>query len=155
LWRMGNDGDFTFNNIYNDSYPWFTHQHEIAMENNGAGPMTIFDNGDTRIVQTQSGGCCSRGMALTVNESTMQVTPVLSQSLNEYAAADGSAQLLSNGDYFFFPGTVLVNLTTQDSFSIEIFPTPGTDSGTQVLNVQGPNSYRGWQMQSFYNPPTT
>jgi arylsulfate sulfotransferase len=38
LWLMGQDGDFTFNNIYNDPWPWFSHQHEAGIENGGLGP---------------------------------------------------------------------------------------------------------------------
>ena len=164
LWRMGPCGDFTFNNSYNDPWPWFSHQHEIAMENNGAGPMTVFDNGNTRISPPSgpgsSSGCMagagsgnSRGMVLDINESGLQVTPVLSQDLGVYSSAMGSAELLSNGNYYFFPAVVLINLSTTDSYSIEILPAAGTDNGTQVLNIQGPDSYRGWQMQSLYNPP--
>jgi arylsulfate sulfotransferase len=157
LWRMGPSGDFTFNNINNDPWPWFSHQHDVGMENNGAGPMTIFDNGDTRVspppVGLGSGN--SRGMSLTVNESTMQVTPVLSQDLGAYSPADGSAQLLADGNYFFLDPVVLVNLTTEDSYAIQIFPTSGTVNGTQVLNIQNTDGYRGWEMSSLYNPPIT
>ena len=46
----------------------------------------------------------SRGMALSFSESTMQVTPVLSTDLGYYSTAMGSAQLLSDGNYFFLPG---------------------------------------------------
>jgi len=48
-----------------------------------------------------------------------------------------------------------LNLTTEDSYSMEISPTPGTASGPQVYNLQGPVGYRGWQMPSLYNPPIT
>lgn len=165
LWRMGPCGDFTFNNINNDPWPWFSHQHEVDLENNGAGSLLAFDNGDTRVSPPSgsgsSTGCMpglgsgnSRGMALTVNEKTLQVTPVLSQDLGVYSPANGSAQLLSNGNYYFLPGAVFVNLN-QTSNSIEIFPTSGTTGGTQVLNIQGPDAYRGWQLPSLYNPPTT
>lgn len=157
LWRMGLDGDFTFNNINNDPWPWFSAQHEVGMENNGAGPLSVFDNGDTRISPPPLGvgSGNSRGMVLTVDETRMQVTPVLSDDLGVFSTAGGSAQLLPNGNYFFWPAVVLVNLSTQNSFSIEILPTPGTITGTQVLNVQGPGGYRGWRMPSMYSPPTT
>ncbi len=165
LWRMGPCGDFTPNNINNDPWPWFSHQHEVDLENNGAGSLLVFDNGDTRVSPPtgpgSTTGCMpglgsgnSRGMALTVNEKTLQVTPVLSQDLGVYSPANGSAQLLSNGNYYFLPGAVFVNLN-QTSNSIEIFPTSGTTGGTQVLNIQGPDAYRGWQLPSLYNPPTT
>jgi hypothetical protein len=150
LWRMGLDGDFLFNNINSDAYPWFSHQHDAGVENNGAGVLTLFDNGNTRVAPPPIGlgSGNSRGMALAVNETAMHVTPVLSVDLEVYALALGSAQLLSNGSYFFQPGIT-------NSYDIEILPTPGTTTGTQVLNVQGQTTYRSWQMQSFYNPPIT
>jgi arylsulfate sulfotransferase len=166
LWRMGPCGDFTFNNNYNDPWPWFSAQHEVAMENNGAGPLSLFDNGDTRVSPPtgagSSTGCLpgvgsgdSRGMAVTFNESNMQVTPVLSDDLGVFSTAGGSAQLLPDGNYFFLPAVVVVSLSSENSFSIEVLPTAGTDSATQVLNISGPTGYRGWQMPSLYTPPTT
>ena len=166
LWRMGPCGDFNFNNIYNDPWPWFSAQHDVGLESNGNGPMTVFDNGDTRVSPPtgpgSSSGCMagvghgnSRGIALTFTESNLQVTPVLSADLGVYSTADGSAQLLSNGNYFFVPAVVLASLTSEIAYFIQILPTAGTDTGTQVLNVQSTDVYRAWQMPSFYNPPIT
>jgi arylsulfate sulfotransferase len=164
LWGMGPCGQFTFNNIYNDPWPWFSGQHEVGIENTGAGPLSLFDNGNTRVSapsgQGSSLGCLpgvgsgdSRGMALTIDETTMQVTPVMSVDMGVFSTALGSAQLLSDGNWFFLAGEVPITLSVVDSYSIEILPTPGTDTGTQVLNLQGPQHYRGWQMPSLYNPP--
>ena len=152
LWLMGVDGAFTFNNITQDLYPWFSGQHEAAIENNGSGPMTIFDNGNTRIASMHGN---SRGMALTVDETAMTVTPVLSVDLGYNSIADGSAQLLANGNYYFYAGVVVVGLSGEDCFNLEILPTPGTITGTTVLNVQGADGYRGWQLPSLYVPPTS
>ena len=163
LWRMGPDGDFTFNNINNDPWPWFSHQHDVGIEADGTGVMTIFDNGNTRVSAAPLGlggncgpsDCNSRGMAVTFDEQNMQVTPVLSVDLGVYGAAMGSAQLLSGGNYFFLPPNVLVNLNLVAGYSIQIFPTAGTTTGTQVLNLQGPEHYRAWQMSNLYAPPAT
>jgi hypothetical protein len=162
LWRMGNEGDFTFNNIYNDPWPWFSGQHDVGIAENGAGVMTIFDDGDTRVSSPPGGlgypgcepsDCDSRGMALNFNESTMEVTPVLSDDLGSYSTAMGSAQLLPDGNYFFMSGWVLANNSVV-SYALEILPTAGTDTGTTVLNVeQSVGGYRAWQMSSLYNPP--
>ena len=100
LWYMGwgTDGSFTFNNINNDPWPWFSHQHDVTIANNGEGPMLVFDNGDTRISPPPLGlgypgcepnDCNSRGMVLTVNESALTVTPVLSANLGVYSSASG------------------------------------------------------------------
>ena len=156
IWRMGNSGDFTFNNIHNDPYPWFSHQHEVAIESNGV--MSLFDNGNTRVSALGTGcgpaDCNSRGMAVTFNETTKQVTPVLSQDLGYYSLAMGSAQLLPNNNYFFLAGFVIINNVT-GSYALEILPTPGTDTGSIVLNLESQEAYRSWRMADLYTPPRT
>jgi hypothetical protein len=159
LWRLGPCGDFTFHNIYQDPWPWFSHQHEAGIEQGGAGALSLFDNGNTRVSPpTLSTGCIpgvgsghSRGMALNINESTMQVTPKISVDLGNFSNGNGSAQLLPDGNYFFLSGYVF-SLSAIDSYSIEILPTAGTDTGTQVLNIQGPSAYRAWLMPNLYSP---
>jgi arylsulfate sulfotransferase len=163
LWRLGREGDFTFNNIGNDPWPWFSHQHEVGIEDNGTGVMSLFDNGDTRVSKPPLGlgshcgpdDCDSRGMALTVDQANMQVTPVLSADLGVYSEADGSAQLLSDGNYFFLPAVVFVTPSKVVSQSLEIYPSAGTLTGPKVLNVQTTEEYRAWQMPNLYNPPIT
>jgi hypothetical protein len=165
LWRMGPCGDFTFVNKYDDPWPWFSHQHDVGIEDQGAGVMSIFDDGNTRVSPPtgpySSTGCKpgvgsgnSRGMALHFDESTMKVMPVLSADLGSYSLAMGSAQLLPDGNYFFMSGWSLVS-NQLTSYSMEILPTAGADTGTTVLNVESQEEYRGWQMTSLYNPPIT
>lgn len=164
LWRLGPCGDFTFNNTNNDPWPWNSHQHEVAMENDGAGPLSLFDNGNTRVSPPSgphsSSGCLagtgsgdSRGMALTVDETTMQVTPVISQDLGVLSIAMGSAQLLEDGNFFFEAPFVVKTLNKTVSYAIELYPTAGTVNGTQVLNQEATEGYRGWQFPSMYAPP--
>jgi arylsulfate sulfotransferase len=163
LWRMGLDGDFSFNNIANDPWPWFSHQHEAGIEDNGAGVLTLFDNGNTRVSPPPLGlgkncepsDCNSRGMALTFDETAMQVTPVLSQDLGSFSIAMGSAQLLSNGDYFFLSPIVVLTPHHSVSYSVEILPSAGMVTGTPVFDLEGPESYRAWQLPNLYNPPIT
>jgi hypothetical protein len=155
--------DFTFNNNFNDPWPWFSHQHDVGIENGGAGPMTIFDNGNTRVSRTPLGlgskcgphDCDNRGMAVTFSESTMQVTPVLSVDLGYYSEAEGSAQLLGDGNYFFVLSLVPLTLNNIVGFSMEVTPTPATGSANAIVKIQGPNHYRGWQVPNLYNPPIT
>jgi hypothetical protein len=156
VWRMGNEGDFSFNNIYNDPWPWFSHQHDAGLENGGAGPFTVFDNGDTRVSPPPLGlgSGDSRGMALTVNQTALQVEPLLSVDLGAYGLALGSAQMMSNGSYSYLASIVPVPGSV-GSYSIEILPTAGTDTGTQVFHLDITQSYRAWRMSSLYAPPTT
>lgn len=163
LWTMGACGahpTFTFNNIYGDPWPWFSGQHYVSIANNGAGPMTIFDDGNTRVSNpgvakgclTGMGSGNSRGMALTVNETNMTVTPVISSNLGFYSPANGSSGMLGNGNFFFLNPVVLENISTDVGYSIEIEPN-GTENGTQVYNIEGPEAYRAWRMPSLYAPP--
>jgi hypothetical protein len=153
LWVMGLDGCFTFNNINNDPYPWFSHQHDAEIQNTTTGELTVFDNGNTRVSPPPLGlgSGNSRGMSLTVDETNMTVTPLLSQDLGFYADAVGSAQLLSNSNYFFQPGIVDPNYW---SYSMELLPTAGTVNGTAVFNQQATYySYRSWAMPNLYQGP--
>ena len=174
-WYMGPpDGDpvqpnsFTFNNITNDPWPWFSHQHDATYANNGlpvtagglTGPLlTIFDNGNTRYSVPPLGlgtncdpaggpdDCNSRGMALSVNVATMKVTPALLQNEAVKSTALGGAGLLSNGNFFFQSGL-------PNTQAMELMPTRSV-FGKQVMNVGSVDySFRGWQMPNLYNPPT-
>lgn len=161
LWRMGREGDFTFNNVNNDPWPWFSGQHDAGYENNGAGPLTVFDDGNSRVAPPPLGlgstcgpnDCNSRGMALMVDETPTQmtVTPVLNQDLGKFSTMLGSAQLLNNGSYFFDAGHV----QGVNSYSVEIMPTAGTVNGTIVYELRGPIVYRNFRMSDLYHPPTT
>lgn len=157
LWRMGRHGDFTFNNTNNDPWPWFSGQHDATYANNGAGPLTIFDDGNTRRANAPIGlggtsacnsYCASRGMALTVDETNMVVTPVLSEYLGYNARAYGSAQLLSNGNYYFDAGIVGLEY----GYGLEVQPTKGTIGGNITYTDQGPPLYRSYRMVNLYDP---
>jgi hypothetical protein len=152
LWRMGLDGDFTFENINNDPYPWFSHQHDAEIYNTSTGELTVFDDGNTRVAPPPIGlgSGNSRGMSLTVDETNMTVTPLLSQDLGYYSFALGSARAMGNGNYFFQPGDVTA---TNSSYAMEVLPTAGTVNGTVVYNLQSATSYRAWLMPSLYTPP--
>jgi hypothetical protein len=145
LWRMGNQGDFAFNNINGDPWPWFSHQHDVQIAKGGAGPMTIYDNGNTRVSQVGSGN--SRCMALNVDEASMKVTPAESADLGVFSTAMGSAQLLPNGNYYCFSAIVVQSLRSIVGFGQQLA------GSTQVLDVQGSAGYRGWQMLNLYSPP--
>ena len=174
-WRMGPSGDFTFQNTYNDPWPWFSHQHDAGIEDNGTGVMTIFDNGNTRVSQPSlsTGGvpglgsncspndCHSRGMALHFDEQNRTVT--LSPDgacldLGYFSPAMGSGNQLANGNYFFENPLVLLDLNTTAGYSLELAPIPAVPQAGPpkvLLNIQGPEHYRGWQMPNLYFPPTT
>ncbi len=148
LWRMGLDGDFTFNNITNNPYPWFSHQHNASIA--PSGDYILFDNGNTRVDQF---GGDSRGVALDVDLSAMTVTPVLLQDLGYYSEAVGSAQFLPNGNYHFEAS--YAGPADSYTYSEEYFPLAALVTGTQVFNLQTSNpSYRSFRMPDLYTAPT-
>jgi hypothetical protein len=165
-WVMGNGGDFVFNNIDSDPWPWFSGQHYVSIQTNTAtGPISCFDNGNTRLSAPPLGlgsacgpnDCYSRGMALDFNETTSPptVTPVLSDSLGVNSVSGGNAQLLSNNNWHFAAVDTPVGISNVYTYIIEVEPTPSTLVGTQVLNIQTTEGYRAWRLPSLYNPPIT
>jgi len=168
LWRMGPSGDYSFVNTYNDPWPWFSHQHEAGIENGGAGPLSVLDNGNTRVSNPgkSTGGvpglgpncgphdCDTRGMAVTFSETAMTVNPVISQDLGYFSDAMGSAQLLADGNYYFL-AAIVVNGKVDTGYDIQMQPVAGSDTGPEVMNISGAASYRSFQMPNLYSPPTT
>jgi hypothetical protein len=183
LWRMGPThtatgltGNFTFTNTYGDPWPWFSHQHDVGIQNAGTEPITLLDNGDTRISNPPLGlgagcqplDCDSRGMAVNFTQPVGNcvtsctpgtVTPVVSLDLGGYSTAMGSADLLGNGNYFF-ENAIVVDLLAGATYgySLEFGPTPPAPQvgpADVLLNLSAPQHYRGWQLPSLYDPPTT
>lgn len=149
LWRMGPGGDFAFDNVAADPFPWFSHQHDIGVENDGT--FTVFDDGNTRVATLGEGN--SRGMALQIDENAMTVTPIFSQDLGYYAYALGSAQLLSNGNFFFQPG---IATTKNESVCLEFSREAGQINGAAVYTeIEPVPSYRSARMPDLYTPPET
>jgi arylsulfate sulfotransferase len=93
LWRLGLDGDFTIIGDPNDTYPWFSHQHDVEYEW-GTDYISLFDNGNTRIKQNPTED--SRGQLLLVNENTLTATLKENFDTGVQSLALGSAQVLLN-----------------------------------------------------------
>jgi hypothetical protein len=137
IWRLGQDGDFTINS--QDSYPWFSHQHNAHFINDTT--VALFDNGTTRGDDT--GDYNSRGQVLSLDEQNLVVTPVLNAYLDDYSSVYGSAQELPNGNYVFNSGSQGQPAVAQ---SIELLP-DGTKS--YVLQDMFPE-YRSYRMSQLY-----
>lgn len=149
IWEMGQDGLFAINST--DPYPWFTHQHDVEYELNGTTLLSVFDNGNTRVAQNPGLVENSRGVALSVDEPNLVVTPLLLADLGGYAHAAGSAQLLANGDYHF-DVAVLPSPNGTTSEHIEITPVPNSTNGTTNTEMTlGTDTYRSYRMVSLYS----
>ena len=148
LWTLGKGGDFAINST--DPYPWFSHQHDAGFVQNGTSTLALFDNGDTRVAPPPLGlgSGDSRGYVLSMDYTTMTVTPVLLADLGYYSRALGTAELLANGDYSFEAGIAPTTPSTNNA--IEVFP-----NGTLGLTIRGNGyiCYRAIRMVDLYTPP--
>jgi arylsulfate sulfotransferase len=151
LWTLGLDGDFTINNPTGDSYPWFSHQHDAGFLQNGTTMLALFDNGNTRVSPPPLGlgSGDSRGYVLSVDETNLQVTPVLLADLGIFSGALGTAERLDNGDYHFDAG--FSPTAPPYAMTVEVFP-DGTLS--YALQVEGLRAYRAMRVISLYSPPS-
>lgn len=142
VWTMGLDGNFSINST--DPYPWFSHQHDANFQDPNLTVLSCYDNGNTRIVKAEPGGH-SRGYVLSVDETNMQVTPILLADLGGYSIGLGSAQLFPNGNYHFEDGYLVPSDT---SASLEVDP-----SGATVYKItEHDTTYRSFRMQDLYTP---
>jgi len=145
LWRMGLDGDFTIMGDANDTYPWFSHQHDAEWDFTGTY-LSVFDNGNTRI--SLNHGQHSRGQLLNVDEATMTAKLVDNFDLGVFSVAYGTAQMLVNQSGamtgMHFESGDLNNATTSQSQSY--YP-------TGVFNIKSATTaYRSAQMHDMYSP---
>jgi hypothetical protein len=97
----------------------------------------------------QNGGN-SRGYVMNINELTRTATTLDLYDLGYYAVAQGSAQILANGDYFFMGGQIEAD--PQFQYGAEF----GISSGSIVYSETTKKSegYRAWRVPNLSNLPT-
>lgn len=140
VWRMGKDGDFSIDS--SDPYPWFSHQHDAEFDVAGVPVMSIYDNGNVRVLGSPGN---SRGQTFLVDEAQRRVYPLLNVDLGVYAFAVGSAERLCNGNYSFDSGIVGA---TQHAQTLEVTP---IGIPTFLLESSAP-AYRTFRMIDLYTP---
>jgi hypothetical protein len=143
VWRLGEGGDFTLVDPGGDPWPWFSHQHDARMLDDGR--LIVYDNGNTR-VETLGGGN-SRGQVYALDETTMTATLEHNFDLGNYSYALGSAQQLTNGNFHFLNGLV-GPIDAAFNESIEVTP-----AGATVWKLRGDSGvYRSHRMIDLYRP---
>lgn len=144
LWQLGNGGDFQI--VSSDPSPWFSHQHDANFLADNT-TLTLFDDGDTRIVNDPTGD--SRGQVYSIDEQNLVATLTTNADVGSYSLAVGSAQGLPNGDFHFDSGYILdpeFNISAQ---SVEV----NTD-GTIVYAIRFASlEYRTFRMYDLYTAP--
>jgi hypothetical protein len=140
IWRLGEDGNFRLGGGASPN-DWFSYQHDVEFEKNGL--LTLFDNGNVRVAA--SGGN-SRGQAWRLDEANFVATPVVNIDLGVQSLAVGTAQLLSNGNYWFHAGFVSPAPLTSHSFEV-------TPSGAFVYrSMTDQGIYRVFRLRNLYTP---
>jgi hypothetical protein len=136
LWRLGREGDFTYQSDH--PFPWFSHQHDARFVD--ANTIIVFDNGNYH--RTVNPAANSRGQLIAIDETNRTAELRLDLDLGGYAFALGSAQHLRNGNYHFNVGW-LANGTSQ---SLEL-----DSAGNMVHGLEAALPlYRTFRMESMY-----
>src|SRR5262249_43751458 len=103
IWRLGLGGDFFLDNI--DPSLWFTHQHDPNFTM--GHQLAVYDNGNLRCeLAPEDPTCHSRGQVYLFDELTRHAALLVNTDLGEFSFALGSAQALSNGNFYFASGAL-------------------------------------------------
>ena len=143
IWRLGPEGDFSLDSA--DPFPWLSHAHDTNFI--ADNELLVFDNGNTRCVQTLD--CENRGQLYLLDETTMSASLLLDARLGTavYSPALGSAQKLQNGNFHFDSG--LLNLPDVTSFHQEVLPDGSIAYSLDVVA----GVYRSFRMPDLYTAP--
>jgi arylsulfate sulfotransferase len=157
LWRLGYQGDFTLQNG-TDPVDWFSAQHDanvISSNSSGVFQMTLFDNGNQRVLDS-SGTLCSS----TTTPCDSRV-PILQLDENAKTAAiewvdklapvfsffGGNSRLLANGDVEFDECAANSSPTSAAIYEVTKTTPPQT---VWQMQIAGQYIYRGFRIPSLY-----
>ena len=138
VWRLGLNGDFAYNS--NAVWPEFSHQHDAHYE----GPfLVVYDNGNFRF-DTLGPAENSRGQVLLLDEANRIAHLVGNFDLGVYSPAVGSAERLTNGNYYFLNGLVANSWHK----SMEVLP----NGEPSFVSIGAGRIYRAFRVLSLYEP---
>lgn len=150
LWRLGQGGDFTLSS--NDPAQWFYAQHfPVLLHTSGSQfRLALYDNGDARPDGSGqscdlTGSCYSRGVIMSVDESSRTAAVSWQYAPGWYSYWGGSIGVLSNGI------VELDSTTVNGGNSRVIEVTPGANP--QVIwqmDTSNANFYRAYRVPSLY-----
>src|SRR5262249_12842500 len=144
VWRLGQGGDFAVNSA--DPNPWFSHQHNAHYLDDHT--LILFDNGNARRASDPTAH--NRGQVWTLDEASMTATPVLNADLGDYSDRFGSAQRLTNGNYWFTSGALGQGPPpSQFGRTIEVLP-DGTKTYVLETDPVGVLVYRSYRTRTLY-----
>jgi hypothetical protein len=141
IWRLGKDGDFTMIPT-SVSDPWEDHPHDVTSPETGV--YSMFDNGDGRYAKNPS--ATSRGLVYVIDEAELEVIGIHVYPLPIYSGGNGSAQLLTNGNWMFMAGYPVNSQAQVYSEEFEFAP----DTTTPLWTEQLPQQYRMTRLSSLF-----
>jgi hypothetical protein len=148
LWRLGQGGDFTAKS--NDSYPWFSYQHDVGFDPE-TGLLLVFDDGHRRKAKDPKAN--NRGQTWKIDEDSRTATLVMNADLGVYAIAVGSAQRLSDGNYSFESGLIDPSPSLVATIYSRMTETSPDGKIVYVQQVDGEVTYRSFRVPNMYSAP--
>lgn len=155
VWKLGWQGDFTLQNG-TDPIDWQYAQHDanvISTNSSGVFQMTMFDNGDNRVLDSSGDvcgtsttpACYSRVPIFQIDEAGKVATLQWVANLSPiYSYWGGSARLLANDDIEFDECALGSN-----SAVYEVTKTSPPQTVWQ-MQITGANAYRAFRIPSLY-----
>jgi hypothetical protein len=155
MWRLGEGGDF--NLVGKDPSKWFYAQHFPSLVNPGSSQltMTIFDNGNLRILDdkgTECGSpegpaCYSRATIFQIDEGTRTATLLWQYTPGPYSFWGGSINQLANGNVEFDMSAPFPEIAA--SRVLEVTQTDMPQIIWQ-MDIHEGHAYRAYRIPSLY-----
>jgi hypothetical protein len=160
LWKLGYQGDFT---LAQGSEPsrWFSFQHfpSVVSQSGRQTTISIWDNGDNRVLDT-SGTICgsaplftpcySRATLFEIDESTLFANLLWDNLPGDFSVWGGSINQLSNGNVEFDMNDPAQQPNTNLGSEVEEVTQTSTPQIVWKLDVDGTNAYRAYRVPSLY-----
>jgi len=142
VWRLGNQGDFSMK-VTTVPSPWNDHQHDVTSP--ACGVYSMFDNGNGR--HAANGGQ-SRGLVYVIDEAKLEVVGIQVYPLHLFSPGNGSAQLLTNGNWMFMAGYPY-DKATGEVYSAEFEFAPNATTPLWVEEL--PQQYRTTRLSGLFH----
>lgn len=170
LWRLGYQGDFalTVDGIPSDDpSEWFSFQHDPSLlsQNGPQDNLAIWDNGDNRVLNAETGevcedpqsgytlpSCYSRATLFQVDESAMVANLSWADKVSYYSTFGGNINQFSNGNVEFDSNGMALPPSPQVASIIEeVTDTSSPQIVWQMeISPTGATAYRGYRVPSLY-----
>jgi hypothetical protein len=160
LWKLGYQGDFALAQGSDPSL-WFSFQHfpSIVSQSGRQTTLTIWDNGDSRVLDASGATCgsaplftpCySRATVFEVDESTLSANLLWDNLPGDFSVWGGSINQLSNGNVEFDINDPTPAPKSGLGSEVQEVTQASTPQIVWILDVDGANAYRAYRVPSLY-----